>query len=215
MAELPILPQSCPRCATILPMPLTANLRCGECLKHPPAFDTTYALFSYETPITKLIMELKFHQKLVNAELLGKLMANALTERWYYNKPKPDVIIPIPLHPIRLQERGFNQALEIARPISKALHIPIDILSCQRIKHTEAQAQLLAENRGQNMKNSFRINATLKGKHIAVVDDVITTGHTENSGSKPDRHLVSGQGNSHCFRTVKYAERQRKIYFYF
>jgi ComF family protein len=179
--DLPILSQSCMRCAAIL---TTDGLVCGDCLKEPPAFDTTYALFSYQTPITKLIMELKFHQQLVNAHLLGKLMAETLEKRWYYNKTRPDVIIPIPLHPKRLQERGFNQALEIARPISKTLQIPIDILSCRRIKYTKAQAQLVSVKRGQNMKNAFTINRDLTGLYVAVLDDVITTGRTMGEFSK-------------------------------
>ena len=179
--DLPILLQSCPRCAAIL---TTDGLLCGECLKKPPAFDATYALFSYQTPITKLIMELKFHQKLVHAQLFGKLMTAAIEKRWYYNKTLPDVIIPIPLHPKRLQERGFNQALEIGRPISKALQIPIDILSCQRIKYTQAQAQLVAEKRDQNMKKAFIINRDFTGLSVAVLDDVITTGRTLDEFSK-------------------------------
>lgn len=176
--ELPILPQSCPRCAKIFTAPLNPNLVCGACLQHPPAFDATYALFSYQPPITKLIMELKFHQSLINARLLGELMANTIKNQWYPNKSLPDVIMPVPLHHKRLRERGFNQTLEIARPIRDALHIPIDTTSCQRLKYTEPQARLSMEKRQTNIKNSFSVTANLAGQHIAVLDDVITTGQT-------------------------------------
>ena len=176
--DLPILPQSCPRCAKILLVAPTVNVICGDCLQHPPAFDATYALFAYQAPITKLIMELKFHHLLVNATVLGKFMADALQTRWYYNKTRPDVILPVPLHPKRLTERGFNQALEIGRPTSKILQIPLDRVSCQRVRYTQAQARLQAEKRGQNVKNAFKINKNLTGLHVAVIDDVITTGRT-------------------------------------
>jgi ComF family protein len=139
---------------------------------------------AYLPPITKLIMELKFHHKLVNAEILGQLMAQTLQKRWYYNKSLPDVIIPVPLHTQRLQERGFNQALEIARPISDRLQIPLDTLSCQRARHTTAQATLVAEQRHQNVKNAFVIHQDFTGRTIALLDDVITTGQTVAELSK-------------------------------
>jgi ComF family protein len=174
--ELPILPQSCPRCAT----PILANqaMECGICLKDPPSFDATYALYLYQLPITKLIMELKFHEKLINARILGGIMAAQIKTAWYYNKPLPDVVIPMPLHPRRLRERGFNQALEIARPIRALTHLPIDITSCLRIKSTAPQARLSGEKRGQYMKNAFLIQRDFSGLHVAVLDDVITTGQT-------------------------------------
>jgi ComF family protein len=182
--DLPILPQSCPVCAKTLTGSPAAGLHCGDCLRQPPAFDATYALFAYLPPITKLIMELKFHHKLVNARILGQLMADTLQNRWYYNKTLPDVIIPVPLHAKRLQERGFNQALEIARPISKILQIPLDTFSCQRTRHTTAQARLAAEQRHQNIKNAFIINQDFTGQTIALLDDVITTGQTIEELSK-------------------------------
>jgi len=179
LAELPILPQSCPRCANTLVMATSASdFACGQCLKQPPSFDATYALYTYQSPITKLIMELKFNQQLVNARILGECIANKIKNTWYDNKPLPDMIIPVPLHAKRLQKRGFNQALEIARPISNLLKLPINSTLCLRIKHTSAQAMLPAEKRSQNMKNAFFIKQSLAGYHIAVIDDVITTGHT-------------------------------------
>jgi ComF family protein len=151
---------------------------CGICLHHSQPFNIAYALYLYQAPITKLILSLKFSRSLVNAHVLGGLLAEMIKTTWYKDKPFPSIIIPVPLHPKRLKERGFNQALELARPISRLLKIPIDALSCKRIKHTAAQATLSSIERQKNVKNSFKILKQFTTQHIAVLDDVITTGHT-------------------------------------
>jgi ComF family protein len=96
----------------------------------------------------------------------------------YHNQPLPSLIIPVPLHPKRLRERGFNQALEIAKPISKKLKIPIDKKSCYRIRHTAAQSGLSQSDRLKNLANAFEMKKPLIAKHIALIDDVMTTGQT-------------------------------------
>jgi ComF family protein len=161
-AELPILPQSWPSCAKNI---------------IGPAHDL-HVLFSYQTPVNKLIMELKFHEKIINARILGELLLMAIQSDWYREKKLPDVIIPMPLHFQRLKTRGFNQAIEIARPIAKGLRIPMNVSACQRRKNTLPQAMLHADQRSQNMRGAFSIQENLRGQHIAVLDDVITTGHT-------------------------------------
>jgi ComF family protein len=98
--------------------------------------------------------------------------------RYYQNQNPPDCIIPVPLHPLRLKQRGFNQALEIARPIAKKLKIPIDTTHCLRIVATLPQAAISATARKHNIKNAFIVNPLLKAKHVAIVDDVLTTGST-------------------------------------
>lgn len=180
--DLPILPHSCQQCADFL-LSSTINpannlLKCGNCLKNPPAYDQTYALFPYQSPINHLITKLKFQHQLSHARILGELLANRIQTQWYWNKPLPDLIIPIPLHPLRLRERGFNQALEIARPIAKALAIPIDFQGVKRIKNTRAQSGLLAEERKRNIAQAFSITRDYSNLTIAILDDVITTGHT-------------------------------------
>ena len=170
--DLPHLPQACRRCAR--PLFFEASL-CGRCMVEQPAFDSTLATFLYKAPITQLIMQLKFASALVNARLLGELLAEAIQERppaiW------PEVIIPMPLHPARLKERGFNQAVEIGRSIATRLQLPLDISHCRRIKHTAAQATLSAEERIKNMKNAFHIT-NMPYRQVAVIDDVMTTGQT-------------------------------------
>ncbi len=91
---------------------------------------------------------------------------------------KPDLIIPVPLHPKRTRERGFNQALELARPVAKSLEIPIDYHSLHRIRHTPKQANLTASQRHENLKNSFHIRKKIKVPHVVLFDDVMTTGTT-------------------------------------
>ena len=177
-ADLPHLLYACPRCAN--PLANEHSLTCGFCLKQKISFDATFALFSYQAPITKLIMNLKFGQSLVNARILGELLAQNIQEKWYYNNPLPEIIIPMPLHTQRLQERGFNQAIEIARPIAKKLFLPMEIDACKRIKQTAAQATLPARQRLHNIRNAFHIPETIPYKYVAVIDDVITTGHTMN-----------------------------------
>lgn len=138
-----------------------------------------FTLFNYEEPIQQLILGLKFGNRLINAKIIADLFADYLDEQ-YKNQNIPQVIIPIPLHYHRLKERGYNQALELAKPIAKRLNIPIDKSSAIRTKNTKAQAQLATKERTQNIKKAFAINFDKLEhyNHIAVLDDVITTGST-------------------------------------
>lgn len=111
-------------------------------------------------------------------------MAKTAQRDWYQDKPLPDLILPVPLHRLRLRERGFNQALEIARPITKRLRIPIDKHSLQRIRHTRPQTGLKAPEREVNLKNAFKTIRDFSGKHIALLDDVVTTSSTINACSQ-------------------------------
>jgi ComF family protein len=172
--ELPILTHFCLKCAAFLK---TQSL-CEQCTANTPPFDRTYALLTYEDNVKRLILNLKFQQDLKNARLLGELLTVKIQQDWYREQSLPSVIIPVPLHKKRLKARGFNQALEIARPISKALDLPIDITSCERIKFTKPQATLHAEERLENVANAFQVYQDFSQQHIAVLDDVITTGHT-------------------------------------
>ena len=172
---LPILPQSCLCCAQVL---WTATSLCGTCLTHPKPFDRTYALFPYQPPIIRFITLLKFNHELSHAHTLGQLLIEKIKSHWYRNQPLPELIIPIPLHPKRLQERGFNQALEIAKPIGKFFNISIDYHGTKRIKETVAQSGLKAPHRKRNMAHAFATQRSYAGLHVAILDDVITTGMT-------------------------------------
>lgn len=165
---------ACPRCA----MPLrSATNECGHCLQQALPFNNMLTLFYYRPPLDHLIAGFKFQQQLVYGRVLSELLLQRVQD-WYRDKPLPDCIIPVPLHPQRLRERGYNQALELARPIAKELKIKLDVKSCQRVKATLAQSNLPAADRVSNIKHAFVIAADLRTKHIALLDDVVTTGCT-------------------------------------
>ncbi len=174
--ELPWQSFSCHKCGQMLP---TVDARiCGQCLKTPPIYDNTICIFHYQNPIDKLILGLKFSEKLIYAKLLGELMYQILSQ-YYQTQPKPDCIIPVPLHHARLKERGYNQALEIARPIAKKFKIPLAITQCQRILATAPQSSMLSiEARAKNIKRAFWVDVPLPWRHVVIFDDVVTTGHT-------------------------------------
>jgi ComF family protein len=163
----------CPRCA--LPLQTPAPF-CGECLKREPPFTATFAPFVYGQPLDQLMMRLKFGHSLAAGRVLSQLWIDVLRES---PLSRPDLLMPVPLHPSRLRERGYNQALELARPLAQALAIPLrhDMLS--RTRATPAQANLDAKARRRNLKGAFSIveNVTLPA-HVVVIDDVMTTGAT-------------------------------------
>lgn len=173
--DLPFMPHACRYCA----MPIAEGAEvCGECLKKTPIIDDMFALFSYEAPIAKLITSLKFQQHLTSSRLLGELMAEKLIAHLPKIDFVPQCIIPVPLHPRRLLMRGFNQAVELARPIAKQLPLPLEINACLRVKHTAPQTSLPAKQRQRNLKQAFAVNSDFKYQSVAIVDDVFTTGGT-------------------------------------
>ena len=127
-----------------------------------------------------MIHSLKYQTNLAIAPIL----ANLLIKKLKVTETLPDVIIPMPLHPIRLRERGFNQAMEISRYISKYMRIVILPDSCNRIKHTLPQTGLPWKDRQKNIREAFSCKIDLSGKHVALVDDVMTTGATLNELAK-------------------------------
>jgi ComF family protein len=193
--DLPRLAQGCLCCANVLPF---AESLCGQCLQKKPPFDHTHALFSYQPPVTKLILDLKFQHALANAKLLGELLLEKIVQEWYQNKSLPSVIIPMPLHALRLKERGFNQALEIARPIARQLHLPLLTKGFVRQKHTIAQATLPADERRRNMRDAFLITSDIKNQTVAVIDDVITTGTTIHEFSRLLKKCGAGRVDIWC-----------------
>ena len=170
-ADLPQLPQpACPRCA----LPTPNGEICGHCLRKPPHYDATRAAYRYDFPLDKLIQSFKYAHRLALGAYFGQQLS-ALGEGI-----AGDLIIPLPLHPERLRERGFNQALELARPVSKAWRLPIDATSCSRSRNTTAQANLPWRERVKNMRGAFHCATDLAGKRIILVDDVMTTGASLN-----------------------------------
>jgi ComF family protein len=153
---------------------------CAKCLTQPPAFDMTRVVTDYVAPYNTLIHSLKFQHQLALAPLFAYLLA----QTWQQTiRTKADFIIPIPLSAQRLSERGFNQSLEIAKPLAQHLQLPLLPSLAFRIRHTQAQSSLAFKKRKNNLRGAFIIpnsSGTLKNKHIIVVDDVMTSGHTVN-----------------------------------
>jgi ComF family protein len=194
---LPLLKKHCLQCAYPLDETLPDTV-CESCVKIPSPFDAIHILYLYKAPIKQLILELKFKYILLHAQLLGDLLAQKIKEKWYVEKPLPDIIIPIPLHSIRLKERGFNQALEIARPIAKSINRPIAYHLAQRIKATSAQATLNLTQRQQNIQQAFVVQPNVLNQHVAVIDDVMTTGETIREFCKAIRQAGARQVDVWC-----------------
>lgn len=172
--ELPRNSKCCYRCAEPFETAIQTPQLCGRCLKKPPSFDESHAPFLYGDGLRFLITQLKFNRQFKHARLLGTLLAQYLTD----NVELPECIIPVPLHPNRYRERGFNQSIEIARHLARQLSLPIELNSCIRNRDTAHQTDLAAKQRGKNMRHAFTVRQTLAYRHIAIVDDVMTTGAT-------------------------------------
>jgi len=172
-ADLPLIAVACSQCGA--PLPVAG--RCGRCQRHPPAYARTVAIYHYRPPLDALVKRLKFNGDLHLARLLGELMAERLVAM---NFTVPDVIVPVPLHVRRLRQRGFNQALELARPVAERLAIPLDRHHVIRSRATDPQSDLPAKLRSGNVKGAFAVAADFTAQRVAIVDDVMTTGHTVN-----------------------------------
>jgi len=147
---------------------------CYLCQRELPWHQSATAAFQYKPPINYWITQLKFHHQLVYAHYLGLLLSQKLKKRLEL----PKAILPIPLHTRRLQKRGFNQSLEIAKHIKHVLSIPLNIHSLKRIKNTKPQSELTETERHKNLAHAFRLAKPINAQHIALFDDVITTGST-------------------------------------
>lgn len=171
---LPRNRHACPGCALPLPPHVSPVQLCGHCLGRRRPITSTIAALSYEPPVSRLIGMLKFRQRLHLVEPLARLLIERLEEGY----DKPDLLIPVPLHPLRLRERGFNQSLEIARILARHCALSCDWRLCRRVKQTRAQAELNREARQRNLRKAFAVSGNIEGAHLALVDDVITTGAT-------------------------------------
>lgn len=167
----------CPVCANPLPAGCPAALPCARCLRAPPAYDVTLAAGSYDLPLDRLVLQLKFGARLAHARLFGELLAEAARrERCVL----PALLCPVPLGGARLAERGYNQALEIARPLGRLLGVALAPRLLDRVHDTAAQSRLAPGARRENIRHAFAVpeRALVQGRHIGVVDDVMSSGET-------------------------------------
>ena len=171
-AALPWNDPACPRCA----LPQIHPSPCPACLARAPHFDSAWCAFRLESPIRQSIHGLKYHARLLQARMLGELMASALAARDHW----PELLIPVPLHHRRLFRRGYNQALEIARPIAASGRIRLWPDAVRRIRATTDQIGTSASQRRRNVRGAFVADTGMAGRSVALLDDVMTTGATLN-----------------------------------
>ncbi|APC09979.1 MULTISPECIES: phosphoribosyltransferase family protein [Providencia] len=179
---LPKMPVSCSRCA--LPCELPIN-ECGRCLKSPPAWHQLITVTPYQAPLRKLIHCFKFNKQPQLAFSLARIFVLFwLTGYRHHQWQKPDLIMTIPLHRRRLWFRGFDHMALIGEILSRWLNIPYSQNSLLRSHDTLAQITLKREHRRANLKGAFTLETSVSGLHVAIIDDVITTGSTMNSAAK-------------------------------
>ncbi|MCB1785007.1 MAG: ComF family protein [Gammaproteobacteria bacterium] len=177
LAELPRNRNACVRCA--LPLGTTSTSLCGECLRHPPTFDRAVAPLLYVAPVDDLIAGFKYHHRLADGRFLADLLAGELARR----EPFPQLLLPMPSSARRLRERGFNQAAELTRRLARQLGIEWSTAALRRGDGARPQRGLGRAARLRNLQGAFAAAAGLPS-HIALVDDVITTGATVEAASR-------------------------------
>jgi ComF family protein len=156
---------------------------CAQCHQTEPAYDATIIAADYLPPVDQLVLALKFGHRLSHAALFGELLRDALLSA-PPGQSLPTLLLPVPLGRQRLMERGFNQALEIAKPLSHALGVPLHPYTLVRTRETGAQSGLHTGARRSNIRGAFALDLSravdVAGQHVGLVDDVMTTGSTLN-----------------------------------
>jgi ComF family protein len=179
-------------------LPTPGAAVCGHCLKKAPHFDATQALYRYDFPADKLIQALKYRRRLASADFLSRALAELPLHQ------RPDLILPVPLAPARLAARGFNQAVELARPLTKQLQVPIELAAVRRCRETVPQVSLPWKARAKNISHAFECSVDLTGKTVLVIDDVMTTGATLNELARVLKaHGARWVGNRVVARAVR------------
>lgn len=173
--ELPWIQLGCPSCGLEL---RAEDAPCLGCARHPPVQDATLSALVYRFPVDRLVMRLKYHRGLAEAQLLGQLLAWAVRARAPDWLEGVECLVPVPLHRRRLRERGYNQAHELALVLSAVLRIPLCAHGVARVVDTRPQAGLSAGQRARNLAGAFAVAPGFPYRHVAIVDDVLTTGRT-------------------------------------
>ena len=183
LADLPWLTKTCVQCGINM---ATRDDKCAGCTRLPPSFDRTITLFSYEWPISQMLIQYKYQGKLYYLPTFSDMLALKIMASYKKSQCNlPDLILPVPLSIPRLKQRGFNQALELAKSLSKKLGVPYHVNTMTRIRDTPRQAGLSLKQRRANLNHAFtldsrgnKISRFIKNKRIVLVDDVLTTGST-------------------------------------
>lgn len=171
--DLPWNDRACRRCANPLVADLPVGVACAACQKSPPPFEHTYAPLLYEFPVDAAIKAMKFRRQLFYVPAFGDLLVQAICKM----SDDVDALLPVPLHWRRHAVRGFNQASELANVVSRKTGLPV-VRNVTRKRATPYQSGLAAAHRQRNLHAAFVVRSVLQGRHILIVDDVITTGET-------------------------------------
>ncbi|MFK7863686.1 MAG: ComF family protein [Pseudohongiellaceae bacterium] len=197
--SLPRSNRPCLHCGIELEIDVESKT-CGGCSRARPVYNNCIPAFSYAAPVSKLIGQFKFNGDFAAGAALAHLLGSAFTAH-YLTRKAPDLIIAVPLHRSRLQARGFNQSLEIAKVIHRMSGIPLAKHALARVKNTKPQTEIEgAKLRKRNLKGAFNYHqeTPMTGNHhIALVDDVITTGATVSEAARA--LFLGGANQVDCF----------------
>ena len=173
-AELPWNDTACPLCAR--PLAAASGAACSECAAEPPANAAALSAFRHDWPVSAAVHRLKYHADFRCARWLGEALAQARAAK---PDPLPQLLLPVPLHAGRLRRRGYNQAQELARAVAGVSGIRLEPTAARRLRPTEDQIGKTAAQRRRNLKGAFAVDAArVAGLHVALIDDVMTTGST-------------------------------------
>ncbi len=178
-ANLPLNDSSCVRCANPLPPQAPLHSLCGRCSKTLPPFDRIIAPWLYAPPISALILNLKRSGKLPAGRLLGQLLAQQIK-----HDKLPQLLLPLPLHSRQLRQRGFNHSAEITRSLARKLELHWETGLLRKNRETAAQHGLGRRQRRHNLRNCFQFDNRRHWRHIALIDDIVTTGSTAAEASR-------------------------------
>ena len=198
-ADLPRVAHACPRCA-MPPAATDVSGLCGRCAAQPPRFHRTVAPLAYDYPVDRLLLGLKFGNRIHLARALAQEIAGRVREDLERSLlDMPDALVPVPLHPKRLAARGFNQAEEIARFVGREIGVPVLPGICRRVRHTRMQSRLSDEDRSANVAGAFA--CVDSPRNPAIVDDVVTTGATVDAMAAA--LLAAGAENLHVWAVAR------------
>ncbi len=172
----PLTSPCCPRCALPYPTDSGSDHLCEECLRHSPPFLWTVAAGIYDGELRRAIRRFKFEGALHLDHALAELLHESLRPR--LDTFIPQLLVPVPLHPTRLRQRSFNQALLLARFLGRRCHITVAPHLLRRVRPTPPQLGLSVADRHSNLRQAFALSRPLAGERVLLIDDVMTTGAT-------------------------------------